>query len=115
MGMKNPAYFLLVLLCLCISIFAVSANAAEGEGTSLFHNKCANCHGNDGGGRTAYATRVRVPDLRSKAIKDLTDQQLYNTIAIGTSHREYPHAYLYKGVTKAQIEDVVAYIRTLQK
>lgn len=45
----------------------------------------------------------------------MSDAELYESIARGTKHREYPHAYEMRGLTKPQIQAMVAHIRTLKK
>lgn len=79
----------------------------------LYTKKCANCHAKDGSGHTAVATRLTVPDFRSKRIKDMSDADMYNSIAQGTQHKEYPHAFLHTGLTEEQIRGLVKYIRVL--
>ena len=59
------------------------------------------------------ASKLTVPDLRSKRIKDMSDTDLYNSIAQGTQHKEYPHAFLHTGLTEEQIQGLVKYIRSL--
>ena len=38
---------------------------------------------------------------------------LYNSIAEGTQHKEYPPAFLHTGLTQEQIQGLVKYIRAL--
>ena len=83
------------------------------DSDSLYTKKCANCHAKDGSGHTAVASKLTVPDLRSKRIKDMSDTDLYNSIAEGTQHKEYPHAFLHTGLTQEQIQGLVKYIRAL--
>ncbi len=79
----------------------------------LFAKQCANCHGNDGRGRTVYATKTPVPDLHSAAVQDLTDTDLYDTIARGTKHHNYPHAFLLRGMKDQDIRELLQFIRTM--
>jgi hypothetical protein len=53
--------------------------------------------------------------LQSKPVQAMSDDELYESIAIGVRHKEYPHAYLNRGLMKEQIRDLVKYIRTLGK
>jgi mono/diheme cytochrome c family protein len=80
---------------------------------ALYTKKCAHCHAKDGSGHTAVALKLTVPDLRSKRIKDMSDSDLYNSIAQGTQHKEYPQAFLHIGLTEEQIQGLVKYIRAL--
>jgi len=85
------------------------------DSETLYTKKCANCHAKDGRGHTAVASKIAVPDFRSKQIKDMSDTDIYNSIAHGTQHKEYPHAFLHIGLTEEQIQGLVKYIRTLSK
>ena len=82
------------------------------DSDSLYTKKCANCHAKDGSGHTAVTSKLTVPDLRSKRI-NMSDTDLYNSIAEGTQHKEYPHAFLHTGLTEEQIQGLVKYIRSL--
>lgn len=94
-------------------IALVSTAALADEGQSLYAKNCGNCHAPDGAGRTN--TRFKLPDLRSTQVQSMSDAELYESIARGTKHREYPHAYEMRGLTKPQIQAMVAHIRTLKK
>lgn len=96
--------FLLVLTFIAIS--------AAAEKSPLYSAQCASCHGADGRGKTAPAAKMEMPDLRSKRIQELTDSDLYETIARGAKHKNYPHAYLYRGMKEKDIRELVQYIRT---
>jgi len=77
------------------------------------YKQCVNCHGPDGHGKTAYATKTQTPDLHSAAVQGLNDSDLYDTIARGNKHRNYPHAYLLRGMKDQDIRALVEYIRTM--
>jgi mono/diheme cytochrome c family protein len=100
-----------VVLCLVFGmrLLAMSQRGSE----ALFNAKCVNCHGVDGKG--SKTTKMHAADLQSKAVQQLTDDQMYDTIAKGTNHKEYPHAFLYQGMSREQIQGLVKYIRTLAK
>jgi mono/diheme cytochrome c family protein len=106
------------MLCLFVagavatSVAALPGPAEESE--ALYNQKCANCHAKDGGGHTTAASKLAVPDLRSEAIRKMSDAELTDSIANGTKHRDYPHAFLHTGMTSDQIAGLVKYIRTLQ-
>jgi hypothetical protein len=44
----------------------------------------------------------------------MSDRELYETIAKGTKHKEYQHAFLYTGLTEAEIYGIVKYIREMK-
>ncbi|HKM79901.1 MAG TPA: cytochrome c [Candidatus Acidoferrum sp.] len=82
---------------------------------ALYTQKCANCHAKDGSGHTGVTSKLDIPDLRSKRIVEMSDTDIYNSIAHGTQHKEYPHAFLHIGMTEEQIQGLVKYIRVLQR
>jgi len=103
---------ILVVIFLCM--MPLRASPQQQAAVANYKEKCAVCHGTDGSGKTAAPKRMNVPDLRSKAISSMTDDELYETIAKGTKHKEYPHAYLYTGLKESEIRDIVKYIRTIK-
>jgi len=85
------------------------------DSEALYTQKCANCHAKDGSGHTSMTSKLAVPDLRSKRIAEISDTDLFNSIAHGTQHKEYPHAFLHIGMTEQQVQGLVKYIRVLQR
>lgn len=73
--------------------------------------KCAMCHAKDGSGNSPMGKRMKVPDLRSKAVQSKSDAELHSIIAKG------------KGIMPAygsqlstdEMNGLVAYIRQLGK
>ncbi len=88
---------------------------AEDEAAAQFKASCANCHNINGDGQTAAGQKMKMPDLRSPAIQGLSDEQLFQTIAYGAQHKQYPHAFLKKGMTEAKVHQLVGHIRSLKK
>jgi cytochrome c6 len=80
-------------------------------GASLFDGKCAMCHAKDGSGNSPMGKSMKVPDLRSKEVQKQTDTQIYDAIAKGKKMMPQYGSQL----SKEQINDLVAYIRTLKK
>jgi len=103
---------LILLGIVAMGLAALPAPAQESE--ALFNQKCANCHAKDGSGRTGAAGKIAVPDLRSKRIRDMSDADMTDSIANGTKHYAYPHAFLHVGMTNDQVAGLVKYIRALQ-
>ena len=103
-----------IIVVLGLLSFVLSGNRAFAQDSeTLYNQKCANCHAKDGSGRTAAASKMEVPDFRSKRIKEMSDTDIYNSIAHGTRHRDYPHAFLHTGMTEEQIKGIVKYVRSL--
>lgn len=107
--MRRLTGFLLIL-SLCAAPLC-----AQDEAAALFKSQCANCHNTNGDGKTAAAERMRIPDLRSPEIQNMTDEQLFQTIANGAQHKQYPHTFVKKGMTEVQVRQLVRHLRTLKK
>ena len=95
---------------LCLTLPAAAQSAPE-----LFKKTCQNCHSADGRGNTVPGKKMNIPDLASPAVQSLSDEAMFETIAYGTGHKEYPHAFANRGVPPAVIRDLVKFIRTLKK
>lgn len=106
-----PVISLALLLGLAGAVPCRAQNGIQ----QVFLKNCASCHGADGAGHTAAAAHMKIPDLRSKEVQQLTDKQIFDTIAYGTGHKQYPHAWVDKGMTGVLISDLVAYLRELAK
>lgn len=84
---------------------------AQSQGATLFESKCVMCHGSDGKGATPTGQALKVVNLHSEAVKKLSDAELAHVIADGKGNMPAFGAQL----TPRQIENLVAYIRVLQK
>ena len=97
----------LLLLTLIGSAFAQ-------EPPAPYEKYCINCHGVDGKADTAAGKKMKLPALGSDEVQKLTDEQMYDTIANGTSHKQYPHAFAKKGVSGLEIREIIKFIRSLK-
>jgi len=100
-----------VRLCVISLLAAGTMCLAQGSGADTYKSKCQMCHAADGSGNTPAGKSTKAlpfssPDIVSKSDADL--------IAITKNGKGKMPAYAGK-LTDAQITDVVAYIRTLQK
>ena len=112
---KALAMFVTVVLSsfLILCVVPIPAGAKAHDAAAAYNDKCAVCHGTDGAGKTEAQKKMHVPDLRSKQIRSMSDAELYETIAKGTKHKEYQHAFLYTGLTEADLHAIVKYIRAM--
>jgi cytochrome c6 len=100
-----------VRLCV-ISVLASSVVcAAQGPGADTYKSKCQMCHAADGSGSTPAGKSTKAVPFSAPEILSKSDADL---IAITKNGKGKMPAYASK-LTDAQITDVVAYIRTLQK
>ena len=104
--MHSKRFFTAVLMI-------TSAMVCSAADAPAAYKQCVNCHGPDGHGKTAYATKTPVPDFRSASVQDLSDTELYDTIARGTRHRNYPHAFMLRGMKDQDVRELVQFVRSV--
>jgi cytochrome c6 len=84
---------------------------AQQPGEASYKAKCAMCHGADGTGNTPVGKSLKLRSLKSPEDIRATDAELFKQTKDGVGKMQ---GYAGK-LTDAQIQDVVAYIRALQK
>jgi mono/diheme cytochrome c family protein len=97
----------LVLLATSMALPAFS----QAPGADTYKAKCAMCHGADGLAATPMAKSMKVVSFKDPTMTSASDAQF---IASTTNGKGKMPAYTGK-LTDAQIKDVIAFIRTLQK
>lgn len=102
---------LLVILAALALILALPAMAAGPDGAAIYKGKCAMCHAADGSGNTPTGKSMKVRDLRSADVQKQTDIQLTDVIAGGKGKMP---GYG-KSLSTADIQALIAHIRTLKK
>jgi mono/diheme cytochrome c family protein len=100
----------IALLSLLSASLAVPAMAQQ-TGEATYKAKCAMCHGVDGTGNTAIGKNMKIRSLQSPEDIKATDAELTKQTKDGVGKMQ---GYAGK-LTDAQIQEVVSYIRTLQK
>lgn len=106
--MKKP--FRIAAMILPGALFALSALAQQ-LGEATYKAKCAMCHGADGTASTPVGKSMKLRSLKSPEDVKATDDELFRQTKGGVGKMQ---GYAGK-LTDAQIKDVVAYIRNLQK
>lgn len=106
--MKLSCIILLVLAIAVPPLFA--ADAAQGK--ALYAKSCKGCHGPDGSGNPAIAKAMKVTlkPLGSAEVQGKSDAELEAVITKGTGKMK-PVA----SVAGKQVDDVIAYLRTLKQ
>lgn len=100
-----------LMLVATLAVSTISAAFAQGPGADTYKAKCLMCHGVDGLASGPAGKAMKVPSFKTpEAIKD-TDAEF---IAVTKNGKGKMPAYAGK-LTDAQIKEVVAYVRTLQK
>jgi mono/diheme cytochrome c family protein len=91
--------------------FAFAAGNAQ-AGKAVFEKSCKTCHGPDGHGNPTIAKMMKVTfrGLDSQEVQSKSDAELKKDIVEGTGKMKP-----IKGLSDAQIADVIAYVRSLSK
>ncbi len=90
---------------------SVSAqNSKSDDGQKIYEQNCAKCHAPDGSGNTTIGKAVGAKDLRAPEALKLTDAQIATQIEQGKGNMPP-----FSGLTKAQIDAVIPYLRSLSK
>ena|SRR5271166_4274649 len=84
---------------------------AQASGAATYKAKCAMCHGADGLATSTMAKSMKVLSFKAPEMVKASDAQFFASTKNGKNKMP---AYNGK-LTDAQIKDVVAYIRMLQK
>jgi cytochrome c5 len=96
------------LLTFGSALAADDANA----GKAVFDAKCKMCHGNNGEGNPVIAKMMKVTmhPFSSKEVQSKSDEELKKDIVNGNGKMRPV-----KGLSDKQLDDVVAFIRSLAK
>lgn len=90
---------------------ALVAPAIAQSGAATYKAKCAMCHGADGQAASPMAKNMHILPFKAPAMVKASNAQLIAATADGKGRMP-----AYKGkLSDAQIKEVVAFIRTLQK
>jgi mono/diheme cytochrome c family protein len=100
-------------------LFAVAAVAvsmampvfAQSGGEATYKSKCAMCHGADGLATSGMAKAMKVPSVKSEDFTKLSESEM---VAATENGKGKMPAYKAK-LTGAEIKEVVAYMRGLEK
>jgi len=102
---------LIAALVMPASVLAAGKGDAK-AGHAVFQGHCQMCHGPEGHGNAALAKMLKttIPDLSSKQVQALSDAQMREVIEKGKG-KMTP----IKGLSAAEIDNVIAFVRTLKK
>ncbi len=106
--MNNPIRHVLIAI---MALPAVTMVLAQGPGADTYKAKCAMCHAADGSGNTPAGKATKTPSFSSPDMLKMADADF---IADTKNGKGKMPAYSGK-LSDAEIKDVVAYIRTVQK
>ncbi|HET8824254.1 MAG TPA: cytochrome c [Terriglobales bacterium] len=98
-----------VVIVVCCSLLQPHCLA---QTEAVYQAQCASCHGSDGT-PTDAGKNLGAADLKSAFVQDLTNEELFNSIARTDNHKAYAHAFIRRGMTSQQIYELVKYLRQL--
>ncbi|MCY1074459.1 cytochrome c [Archangium sp. miwbw1] len=102
-------------LALLLSLSVATAAHADETTTEVWTAKCKSCHGPDGKAQTQMGKKEAIVDMSQPAWQQAqTDADIREAIAEGSPRNKKMKAYKDK-LTPAQIDALVAYIRTFKK
>jgi len=102
--------FYLLAIIIIVSAWGVQSLHAQ-SGADTYKGKCLMCHGADGSGNTPAGKAMKAVPFSSPDLVKASDADLMAATVNGKGKMP---AYSGK-LTPAQVKDVIAYIRTLQK
>lgn len=101
------------IVTLAAGVMILPARAGDAKaGKTVYSHKCQMCHGPDGNGNPgmAAALKVKFLPLGSPEVQKLSDAELKKIITEGKG--KMPAV---KGLSDAEISNVIAFVRTLKK
>ena len=101
--------WLLLAVAFCSSLLPLRCLA---QTEAVYQAQCASCHGTDGT-PTDAGKNLGAADLKSAFVQDLTNEELFNSIARTDNHKAYAHAFIRRGMTSQQIYELVKYLRQM--
>lgn len=111
--MKPRILVTIVMASVTLGTSALLLGAGDPQaGKAVYDAKCKTCHGTDAKGNAALAKTLKVEfkDLASKEVQSKSDGDLKKSITGGTGKMQPV-----KGLSDKQVEDVIAFVRSLAK
>jgi mono/diheme cytochrome c family protein len=108
-SMKTGLIIVVIVLFIFVTVGVHAQDAKAGK--DVYTKKCQTCHGADGSGNPgiAKALNVQLKPLASDEIQTKSDADLKKTITAGVGKMKPV-----SGVSDKEVNDVVAYVRTLK-
>ena len=106
----------ILIALIATAIFTIPATMRAADGTAVYTDNCAKCHGVEGKGDTKMGTKLGCKDLSSTTVQAaLTDAVATKAIKEGVKEDDKTKMKAFEDLSDADVAAVVAYIRTLKK
>lgn len=102
------------LLSMFALLLALASAAVAQEPSVSYKKNCMSCHGVDGKANTTAGQKMKIPPFSSDAVQAMTDDKMFDTIANGLEHKQYPHAFARKSVSGLEIHEIIRFIRSFK-
>jgi cytochrome c553 len=109
--MRSRCTIWIVLLVLTVPLLLLAAAKGDVDNGKEVFSRCSTCHGDSGEGKEAIAKMfgVTMPQLGSKEVQSLDDAALKKVIVEGKGKMRPV------SLSDQEIEDVIAFLRSLKK
>lgn len=103
-----------LILVSAAAFLSMGLNAHAADGSAIFTKECAKCHGPDGKGDTKMGKKLKIKDLTVEVAK-LSDEKMASAVKDGVKEGDKMRMKPIKGLSDADIQAVVTFIKTLKK
>jgi mono/diheme cytochrome c family protein len=94
---------------------AFTTNVLGADGSAVYADNCAKCHGDDGKGQTKMGQKLQVRDYSDAKVQgSFTDEQGFKSVKEGLKKDDQTLMKAYD-LPEADIKAVITYMRTLKK
>ncbi len=109
--MQSRCRMLILLPVLMVPLVLLALGKGDAAKGKQVFSRCSVCHGESGEGKEAIAKMfgVKMPVLSSKEVQSLNDEALKKIILEGKGKMKPVH------LSESEVEDVIAFLRTLKK
>jgi mono/diheme cytochrome c family protein len=103
-----------LFLITAAAFLSAGLNASAADGSAIYTKECAKCHGADGKGDTKMGKKLKIKDLTAEVGK-LSDAQITASVKDGVKEGDKMRMKPIKGLSDADIQAVVKFVKTLKK